>query len=145
MKREAELIIEPGQTYIGLYDGYLNDNLNSFTVALKSSEQWIYTNGDNADAHPLHFHLTSGFSTPHSAYNSPGLLSCRRSYVPLLYARDIYQVGPQESVAFYLTWPYYPSSEKTQSPDVKCVGGVIHCHFLLHNDVNSMIIQYQIK
>lgn len=145
MKRDAELIVSPQQTYIGLYDGYLNDNLNSFSVKLHSSEIWIYTNGDCADSHSLHFHLTSGFATPQSNYNSPGLLSCKRSYDPLLYSRDIYQIGPQETVAFHLTWPHYSSYEKTKTPNVRCVGGVIHCHFLQHNDANSMIIQYFVE
>lgn len=142
MKRDAELIIPPQQTYIGLYDGYLNDNLDSFSVRLRSSEIWMYTNGDNTDTHPLHFHLTSGFTSPLSPYNSPGLLSCRRLYDPLVYSRDIYQIGPQETVAFYLTWPHYSSYDRTKTPAIRCVGGVIHCHFLQHNDANSMIIQY---
>lgn len=80
MKRDGELIISPDQTYVGLYDGYLNDNLNSFSVKLKSTEVWNYINGDNTDAHSLHFHLTSGFSTPQSPNNSPGLLTCKRVY-----------------------------------------------------------------
>ena len=142
MKRDAELIISPNETYIGLYDGYLNDNLSSFSVKLRSSEQWIYTNGDNADAHPLHFHLTSGFASPQSVYSSPGLLSCRRTNDELIYSRDIYQIGPQEVASFFLTWPDYPSTETTDFPHLPCIGGVIHCHFLQHNDANSMIIQY---
>jgi hypothetical protein len=144
MKRNAELIIMPSSTYVGLYDGYLNDNLNSFSVRLRSSEIWIYTNGDCADAHSLHFHLTSGYASPQSNYNSPGLLSCQRLYNPLTYPRDIYQIGPQEIVSFYLTWPYYASFETTGSPDLPCLGGFIHCHFLQHNDANSMIIQYYV-
>ena len=36
MKRNAELIIGPQMTYNGLYDGYLNDNLNSFSVKLRT-------------------------------------------------------------------------------------------------------------
>lgn len=142
MKRDAELIIGPEKTYIGLYDGYLNDNLNSFSVKLHSSEIWIYTNGDNTDAHPLHFHLTSGFVSPLSNYNSSGLLNCERLYNPLIYSRDVYQVGPQEIVAFHITWPHYSSFDSTKSPQFRCIGGVIHCHFLQHNDANSMIIQY---
>jgi hypothetical protein len=71
MRRNAELIISPNETYLGLYDGYLNDNLNSFSVNRGSSETWLYTNGDNTDAHPIHFHLTSGFASPQSNYNSP--------------------------------------------------------------------------
>ncbi|AYV84535.1 MAG: multicopper oxidase [Hyperionvirus sp.] len=142
MKRDAELIIPRKKTYIGLYDGYLNDNLNSFSVRLHSTEVWLYTNGDDTDAHPLHFHMTSGFAAPQSTYNSPGLVSCKRLYDPLIYARDIYQIGPQETVSFRLTWPHYSSYDKTKSPAFKGIGGVIHCHFLQHNDANSMIIQY---
>lgn len=142
MKRNAELIINPQQTYIGLYDGYLNDNLNSFSVKLDTSELWIYTNGDSTDAHALHFHLTSGFALPQLTYNSPGLLSFKRLYNQLTYSRDIYQIGPQETVSFYLTWPNYSSNDTTKTPAIPCIGGVIHCHFLQHSDANSMIIQY---
>lgn len=144
MKRNAELIISPNSTYLGLYDGYLNDNLKSFSVRFKSTENWIYTNGDNTDAHPLHFHLTSGYTSPQSNYNSPGLLSVNRLYNPLIYARDIYQIGPQEVLSFYLTWNTYTSYETTKDPKIRCIGGVIHCHFLQHNDSNSMIISYYV-
>lgn len=143
MKRNAELIISPQETYIGLYDGYLNDNLNSFSVKVRSSEQWIYTNGDNTDAHSLHFHLTSGYASTHSVYTSQELLNCK-SHNELTYSRDIYQIGPQKVVSFFLTWPKYSSRDTTTSPHLHCIGGVIHCHFLLHNDQNSMIIQYYI-
>ena len=135
MKRNAELIILPNKQYIGLYDGYYNDNLNSFSVKLKSSEKWIYTNGDNADAHPLHFHLTSGFALANS-------ITSKNESNQLIYSRDIYQIGPQETVSFYLTWPYYSSYETTISPNISGIGAVIHCHFLQHNDSNSMMIQY---
>ena len=145
MKRSGELIISPQETYLGLYDGYLNDNLSSFSTKLKSSEIWIYTNGDCADSHSLHFHLTSGFADPHSKYNSPGLLTYKRLNDQLIYSRDIYQIGPQEVVSFYITWPDYSSYEVTDSPNIPCVGGVIHCHFLQHNDANSMIIQYFVE
>jgi len=144
MKRHAELIIPPNTTYIGMYDGYLNDNLNSFSVKLKSTEEWIYNNGDCTDSHSFHFHLTSGFALTHSTYNTPGLTRCDRSYNPLTYSRDVYQVGPQESISFYLTWPKYSSDERTSTPKIRGVGGVIHCHFLQHNDSNSMIIQYYV-
>lgn len=143
MKRDGELILAPEATYLGLYDGYLNDNLSIFSVKLHSSEVWNYVNGDTRDAHSLHFHLTSGYASPNSTYNSPGLLSCRREHDPLIYSRDIYQIGPQETVAFNLTWPEYSSYDVTSSPkNVRCAGGVIHCHLLQHNDANSMIIQY---
>jgi hypothetical protein len=144
MKRNGELIIPSNYTYKGFYDGYLNDNLNSFSVKLKSTELWLYNNGDNADNHPIHFHLTSGYALPELPFNSPNLLSVDRIYTPLTYSRDIYQIGPQQTIGFYLTWPNYPSNVKTCSPNIKGVGGVIHCHFLPHNDTNSMIIQYYI-
>ncbi|AYV76804.1 MAG: multicopper oxidase [Barrevirus sp.] len=139
MKRNAELIISPNTTYMGLYDGYLNDNLNSFSVKLKSSETWTYTNGDTTDSHPLHFHLTSGFAQSKNSCTSTTLSN------QLTYGRDIYQIGPQESISFDLTWPNYSSKDITKSPNIPCVGGVIHCHFLQHNDANSMIIQYYVE
>lgn len=145
MKRNGELIICKNSIFKGFYDGYLNENLNSFSVKLKSNELWLYSNGDNTDNHPIHFHLTSGFAIPNLMYNSPGLLSSDRKSNPLTYSRDIYQVGPQQTIGFYLTWPYYSSNEKTSSPNIKGVGGVIHCHFLPHNDANSMIIKYYVE
>ena len=144
MKRNGELIINQTNTFKGFYDGYLNDNLSSFSVKLKSTELWLYNNGDNADNHPIHFHLTSGFAVPSLTLNSPDLLTCKRKSNPLIYSRDIYQVGPQETIGFYLTWNNYPSNQKTSTPDISGVGGVIHCHFLPHNDSNSMIIKYYI-
>jgi hypothetical protein len=142
MRRDAELIIQPQFTYIGLYDGYLNDNINSFSVKLHSTETWCFVNGDCADAHSLHFHLTQGFAPVNSELSSPGLLSCRRDYDPLVYSRDVYQIGPQESVAFQIYWPRYSSYESTREPFYPCIGGVLHCHLLVHNDFNSMIIGY---
>ena len=142
MRRDGELIISKSSTYIGLYDGYFNDNLNSFSVKLKSSELWYYNNGDNSDSHPLHMHLTSGYAV--SLNSSPNLISYKNSYNSLIYSRDIYQIGPQETVAFYLTWPYYPSIESPVLPNIRGRGGMVHCHYLKHNDDNSMIIQYYV-
>lgn len=144
MKRNGELIISPEETYIGLYDGYLNDNMYSFSVKLKTTETWIYTNGDTADAHSLHFHLTSAFASPQSTYNSPGLLSYKKLNNQLIYGRDIYQIGPQEQIAFTMTWPYYSSNETTTSPNLPGLGAVIHCHFLLHTDSSSMMNSYYV-
>jgi FtsP/CotA-like multicopper oxidase with cupredoxin domain len=145
MVRDAELIICPNSTYIGLWSGYQNDNLSSFSVDLHSSEIWIYSNGDDSDAHSLHFHLTQGFSSPQSEFTSPGLLSCRRDYDPLTYSRDVYQIGPQQTVSFNLTWPHYSSRETTRSPHIPCISGVLHCHLLVHNDLNSMMCSYYVN
>ncbi len=143
MKRHAELIVGPAETYLGLYDGYFNANLKSFSVKLHSSEEWIYTNGDCADAHSLHFHLTQGFSFAQSNNTSPGLVSEKRLNAPLLYSRDIYQVGPQESISFRLYWAHYASDESTDVPNFKCLGGIGHCHLAPHFDV-AMVFSYYV-
>jgi FtsP/CotA-like multicopper oxidase with cupredoxin domain len=142
MKRNAELIINHNSKYVGLYDGYLNDNIKTFSVKLNSTEVWRYLNGDNADAHALHFHLTSGFAQPLSPQSSAGLMSPEREYAALTYSRDVYQVGPGEIIAFNVRWANYSSLDKTSSPDLNNIGGLIHCHLLKHVDVNSMVIQY---
>ena len=145
MRRNGELIISPDSTYIGLYDGYFNDNLKSFSVKLKSSETWVYTNGDTIDAHSLHFHLGSSYVSPHSEFTSPGLVTRQRNYASQIYSRDVYQVGVQQVISFQLAWPYYSSYETTASPPFRCIGGMIHCHLLLHNDSNGMIISYFVE
>jgi len=145
MKRSAELIILPNSQYRGLYDGYLNDNLNSFSTSLKTDERWIYINGDCADSHPFHFHLTSGYVVDRSLSSSPCLVSDHpesRKISPLLYGRDVYQIGPQQTLEFWLTWNHYASSEKSRQPKLKSIGGLIHCHFTQHESSNSMIVQY---
>ena len=146
--RNAQLIIASSQTYIGLYDGYANDNLRSFSVKLKSTEIWTYLNADVGDSHPLHFHLTSGFaykelSLTNSIPGTPG--SDKTLGLTQTYSRDIYQIGPQQSLSFALTWPYYSSEDTTSSPCIPNIGAVIHCHFLSHNDINSMMITYAVK
>lgn len=145
MVRNAELIICPESTYIGLYDGYQNDNLSSFSVYLRSSETWIYNNLDTSDSHSLHFHLTQSFASTQSENTSTGLLSSRRDYDPLTYSRDVYQIGPQQVVSFNLTWPHYPSTDTTVSPNIPCISGVLHCHLLVHNDLNSMMCSYYVN
>ncbi len=156
MKRSGELIITSTQTFIGIYDGYSNPNLWSFGAKFRSTETWNYINLDTADSHPIHFHLTSGFASisENSKLNTSNCtvnpksntLNCNRTnYLysnQQIYSRDIYQVGPNQEIAFDLTWPHYPSSKTTESPEIRCLGGVIHCHFLPHNDVNSMMVQY---
>ena len=82
----AELIIPPHDSYIGIYDGYFNDNINSFSVKANSTENWIYTNTDSMDSHSLHIHSTSGFTNP-------------------ICSKNMYRIGPQESVSFHLCWP----------------------------------------
>ena len=136
MRRDAELIVRPASTFVGIYDGFYNNNINMFTVNFKNPESWVYTNSDVADSHCLHFHLTSGFVT---SDNNPQTLLNHPSY-NFFYSRDIYQIGAQMSISFYITFPDYPSS----NPRFKTIGGVLHCHFLTHNDSNGMMIQFRV-
>lgn len=149
-RRNAELIIQSKLTYIGFYDGFANDNLRSFSTRLRNTEIWTYLNADTGDSHPLHFHLTSGFIykkltqsmqqmqiIPNDVDEITGLTQT--------FSRDIYQIGPQQSISFALCWPYYSSEDSTITPYMPNIGAVIHCHFLPHNDANSMMISYAVK
>ena len=147
-RRNAELIILPKQTYIGLYDGYFNDNLDSFSVNFGSTEIWTYLNADNQDSHPLHFHQSSGFAyqmldSVNNTPNSPGYN--KTNGFTQTFSRDIYQIGPQQSISFAIKWTAYSSEDTTDSPYIPNLGGVIHCHYLAHADYNSMMITYSIK
>jgi len=145
MKRNCEMIIKQNSIYKGIYDGFWNDNLNSFSVKLNTTELWLYNNGDSADAHSLHFHNTSGYTLPYEEYNSSEITTKNKPYKVFTYGRDIYQIGPNQTIGFYLSWNNYSSEDKTNTPNIKGCGGMIHCHFLKHNDSNSMSIQYYIQ
>lgn len=147
-RRNAQLILIPKQTYIGLYDGYFNDNLDSFSVNFGSTEIWTYLNADSQDSHPLHFHQSSGFayqmlSAANNKPNSPG--SNNTVGFTQTYSRDIYEIGPQTSISFAIKWTTYSSEDTTDTPYIPNLGGVIHCHYLTHEDLNSMMITYSIK
>lgn len=148
MKRNAELIISPQNTFTGFYDGFLTDNLMNFAVREDKTERWIYRNGDNADSHPLHFHDTSGYvSTSVLSETSPGLVSLARNYANLLYSREVYGIGPQQSLEFYLTWKYYSSYNITKSPHLNCLGYRLHCHIDPHSStsMNSQFFIHKSK
>ena len=147
-RRNAQLIISSNQTHIGLYDEMANDNINVFSTKLKSTEIWTYLNGDHEDSHPIHFHLTGGFSykslsTINSTPGTPG--SEETLGLTHTYGRDIYQIGPQQSISFALTWPYYSSEDTTNSPYIPNIGSFIHCHYLPHYDGNTMALIYAVK
>jgi FtsP/CotA-like multicopper oxidase with cupredoxin domain len=146
-RRNGQLIIQATQTYAGFYDGFSNDNMKVISVKLKSTEIWTYLNGDTSDSHPLHFHLSGGFSYPSlSLINStPGTPSDEEVGLTHTYSRDIYQIGPQQSLSFAITWPYYSSEETTYAPYLPNIGSVIHCHYLPHYDSNSMALIYAIN
>jgi FtsP/CotA-like multicopper oxidase with cupredoxin domain len=146
-RRDGQLIIQATQTYIGFYHDMSNDNVKTFSTKLRSTEIWTYLNGDIADSHPLHFHLTSGFSYPSlSLINStPGTPSDEEVGLTQTFSRDIYLIGPQQSLSFAITWPYYSSEETTSAPYLPNIGAVIHCHFLSHYDENSFALIYAIN
>jgi hypothetical protein len=146
-RRNGQLIIQTNQTYIGLYDGFSNDNLKVFATKLRSTEIWTYLNADTADSHPLHFHLTSGFSYPALSLfnNTTGPPVNDIVGLSHTYSRDIYQIGPQTSVSFAITWPYYSSEETTNSPYIPNIGSVVHCHYLPHYDANSFALIYAVN
>lgn len=147
-RRNAKLIIQSGKTHIGFFDEMANDNINVFSTKLRTTEIWTYLNADNIDSHPIHFHLTGGFSYKSlSAINSmPGNPGSEEELgLTHTYSRDIYQVGPQQSLSFALTWPYYSSQDTTSSPYIPNIGANIHCHFLPHYDQNSMALIYSVK
>jgi hypothetical protein len=140
MRRNAELIVDASSRYIGVYDGYYNDNLNSFSVTLNSTETWSYSNLDTADAHCVHFHLTSGFVVAND--NKKSLID-KKSY-NYFYSRDVYQIGAQQTIRFQLVFKKYPSSFASPSPPYTNIGGVIHCHFFNHQDQNGMFVQFYV-
>ena len=147
-RRNAELIINSNKTYNGFYDGFVNDNVRSFSSKLRSTEIWTYLNADTGDSHPLHFHLTSGFlckdlSDINKLFDSPANIDTPG--LTHTFSRDIYQIGPQTKMSFALTWPFYASEDTTITPNIPNIGAPIHCHFLPHNDTNSMIITYAVK
>lgn len=140
--QNAEIIIPPEKIFKGFLDGFDNDNLMTFAVKVNSLEEFIYHNGDTTDAHPLHFHLTSGFSSISSPYTSPGLLRPSRNYASYLYSRDVYGIGPQQTIAFYLKFANYNSNESVLKPSVRGLGYQVHCHFAAHVSDNSMMNEY---
>ena len=158
-RRDGQLIIQQNSTYIGLYDGYANDNLRSFCTTLTLTEIWTYLNADVGDSHPLHFHLTSGFSykalsitnpntsvtTDTTLNNSLDTLTPSTIGLTQTYSRDIFQIGPQQSISFAVIFTNYTSEDTTNSPYFPNIGAVIHCHFLPHNDSNTMMLTFGVK
>lgn len=144
--KEAEMILPPHSTFKGFADGFMNENFNNFAVEFNASEQWVYANLDNADSHPYHFHMTSGFVQTENPRNSQGLVSEKHAFYPFLYSRETYGVPPQQVIAFNLKFVNYNSLEGVLDPrkyqGVRGIGFCHHCHFLPHVSANSMINTY---
>ncbi len=138
----AEMIIDPEFTYLGPIDGFMNAALSSVAVQLGTTEQWVYHNLDNQDSHPFHFHLTSGFVPVRSPLSSKGLVSARRDYAPLLYSRETYGIGAQQSLAFYLRFINYQSKDSARKPGIKGLSFPFHCHYGAHS--SAMVNQYYV-
>ena len=138
MRMKAELIIPPLCTYLGPIDGFQSDNLMNFSVKLNSSENWIYHNMDTQDSHPFHFHLTSGFVNPKDPANSLALVDDLAPYATRLYSMDVYGIGSQQSLSFYLKFDNYSSEMGGLNPPIKNLGFMYHCHYMAHHDMNMM-------
>ena len=135
---KSELIILPNSIYYGFVDGFQSDSIMNFSLQEKSTEKWIYHNLDPQDSHPLHFHLTSGFVDAHDPQNSANLVSLVRDYTSYIYSRDTYSIGPQQSLAFYLKFTNYNSTQGSLNPPIKYLGYMYHCHYMTHHDMNMM-------
>ena len=147
-RRDGQLIVQSKQTYNGFFHDMSNDNVKTFCTKLRSTEIWTYLNGDISESHPLHFHLTSGFSYPSLSLinnSTPETISNEEVGLTHTFSRDIYQIGPQQSVTFSITWPYYSSEDTTCYPYIPNIGSVIHCHYLQHYDLNSFALIYAVK
>ena len=139
--QNAELIIDPDSVFKGFLDGFTNDNLCNFSVGLDSSEQWVYHNADQLDAHPFHQHLTSSFVAPNNPQNSPGLVSRDRAYDGYLYSKSILGISPQQSLGFYLRFVNFSSLDSTRALPFKGLGFMVHCHIQNHSSA-GMLGQY---
>ena len=128
----AELIVNPFSTYLGPVDGFENDNLMNFAVRLNSSEKWIYHNMDvGISSHPMHFHLSSGFSDFNPRYNP--------EYNQRYYSMDVYGIGPQQTIDWWLKFTNHASE------DANNLGYMMHCHIQKHITMNMMGQYYVFK
>lgn len=134
---QPTITISPYSNYQGIMDGYMNDLFMNFAVRKNSSEQWIFTNLDQNNVHPLHFHLTSGYMDL-SAITVSNCLK-KHQFENLTYSKDVYSIGIQQTFPFNLKFPNYSS----QNGVVKNLGLFYHCHFMLHHDM-MMMGQYYI-
>jgi FtsP/CotA-like multicopper oxidase with cupredoxin domain len=124
MNQYFSLDIFPHTHYIGYPDGFNNDNFMNFSVLYDSSEKWIYYNMDNKFFHPNHFHLTSGYAIS----DNPCVDEKN------LYAKDVYSIGPQQKISFYLKFLNFISGQGK----IPNLGYMYHCHFMGHHDMNMM-------
>ena len=133
----AELIIVPNSIYYGSIDGFMNDAIMNFSTKKDATEKWIYHNLDTQDTHPFHFHLTSGFvQVPDDPTPISNIL-----YNPQIYAKDTYSIPSQQSIAFFIKFSNYQSSDigaPDQSINIKYLGYMYHCHYMTHHDMNMM-------
>ena len=128
-----KLKISPNTQYNGYIDGFLNDNLMNFSVKQEDSELWIYSNLDNQDSHPLHFHMTSGFARFDNKYTSECLKNTEQENM-LLYSKDNYSISPQQKLSFNVKFINHNSYEGLN----KWLGYMYHCHFMTHHDMSMM-------
>ncbi|CAH6419470.1 Multicopper oxidase [uncultured virus] len=138
MNEDAELIINPNNTFLGIIDGFQSDTFLNFSVKMNSSEKWKYTNLSESAVHPLHFHLTSGYVSVDDPENSQALVSPLTSFCQFLYSQDTIAIPQQQTINFYLKFINYNSSQSFIRPKTPYLGYMIHCHYIIHHDMNMM-------
>lgn len=139
----SELIIPPNSQYYGPIDGFQSDVLMNFSVKVDSSEQWIYHNLGLGDTHPFHFHLTSGYvdvsnQNQNQNKNNQALVSLQNDSNPLIYSKDVYGIGSQQILSFYLKFANHTSKQSSLNPKIPYLGYMYHCHYMAHHDMNMM-------
>jgi hypothetical protein len=129
---------ENNGVYKGFIDGYNNEAYQNFSVKLNSSEKWNYYNWDRSDTHPFHFHSTSGFLDYINSSNNI-ILNPKYYYNNVNYSCDVFAIGPQQNISWFLKFPNFPSN-KGLMYDGKLInlGFMYHCHYLTHHDMNMM-------
>jgi FtsP/CotA-like multicopper oxidase with cupredoxin domain len=129
---------ENNGVYKGFVDGYMNDAFQNFSVKLNSSEKWNYYNWDAQDTHPFHFHLTSGYIDYMNSINNISL-NPKYYYNNINYSCDVFPIGSQRDISFYLKFSNYSSNKGLMyNGKIINLGFMYHCHYSLHHDMNMM-------
>jgi hypothetical protein len=125
------LMVYKKETYIGFCDGFNNDNFKNFSVKKNTSEKYCYYNGDATDAHPFHFHLSSGYVI-NEDQNLDTTKTNLLNYV--YYSKDNYAIPPQSNITVRVKFDNYSSEDG----EIPYLGFMYHCHFMAHHDMNMM-------
>ena len=123
------LIIPSNSSHVGNPFQVMNDNIMNFTVTQDSSEKWIFYNTDDIffDNHPFHFHLTTAFidQSESSFINKSNIYNN---------SEDVLSIKAGTHIAFDVKFSNFNSSEG----EIKYLGYMFHCHYMMHHDMNMM-------